>query len=214
MKKKWLFIIGLASLSILAYARDEGGHKLLLGPHVSNGFFFAPEFKWTRWQGQDDMMAGGKLAWVVDHRFILGLGGYAALDWEDWDSYCDDGYGPWHHDDWDSHGDAPRLAYGGLVLGYNAMPKKAVDIYGGVLIGGGYIHANEEEWAGSAADWERNEFFWTFEPEVMLLLKFTRYLQVGIGCSYRFVTGVKSQWTSSSRLQGAGGLISIRLGWM
>jgi hypothetical protein len=215
MKKKWFCVLGFVLFSILLQGADEGRKRLLLGSHVSHGFFLAPECKWTRFQNQDDMLIGSRLAWVVDHRFILGLGGYAALNWGDWDfSGFDRNHDSDHHNCQDWHGDMPRMAYGGLILGFNAMPNKPMDIYGGVLIGGGYIHANKEEWANSADDWERNEFFWAFEPEVQLLLKFTRFLQVGVGGSYRFVSGVKSQWTSNSKLQGAGGLLSIRLGWM
>ncbi|MBN2345795.1 MAG: hypothetical protein JXO51_05335 [Candidatus Aminicenantes bacterium] len=157
------------------------------------------------------MLVGGTLAWVADHRLILGFGGYAAMDWEGCVSSGGFGCNGWH----DRHrgpGEEPRLAYGGLVLGFNAMPRRAVDFYGGILVGGGCVRASEEEWAGAAADWRREEYFWTLEPQAMLLLKFSRFLQVGIGGSYRFVSGVESRWTSRARLQGAAGLLSIRLG--
>ncbi|MBN2345794.1 MAG: hypothetical protein JXO51_05330 [Candidatus Aminicenantes bacterium] len=49
MKRTVWLVIGLALLPLAVHARDGQGEGLLLGPHVDNGFFFAPELKWTRW---------------------------------------------------------------------------------------------------------------------------------------------------------------------
>jgi len=216
MEEKMKKIILFTLLIVLGFgyicAETEDEPKTILGPHIRHGFVFAPEFKWTRIDGEDEVLVGGKIAWVVNRQFVLGFAGYTQADWRHWqnnDCWWNEYDEEWHND----HDMKPALAYGGLVLGFNALPKLPFDLYTGVLIGGGYTQ-NSIQWNQNNHHnhFGRGDFFWVVEPEIQFMLKFSRFMRIGLGMSYRLVTGLEADWISNKKMSGAAAVFSFNLG--
>lgn len=206
-----LLILILISLSLCTLPAEDHSAKpqtLINGP-IHHGFYLAPVAKITRMDGESAFLAGGKLAWLINHRFSIGFAGYGRIDNLEWD---------WFHD----HGImTEQMGYGGLLLEANFLPLKILHINTGLLLGAGAVNrpaAAEYNCIDSCGNRDRHhhqktDVFMAVEPEINLELNITRYCAIGLGIGYRFVSGIdQTLGSSNDKMSGLTSALTLKFG--
>ncbi len=208
--------IMLIPLLLPGFAAEHDAERpqtLLSGP-VHHGFYFAPVTKISRIDGETALLAGGKMAWLINHRFAIGFAGYGRIDDLGWNWDCD-----WDRN-WKRNIDSTQMGYGGLYLESVFSPLNVLRISGAVLIGAGALLTPEigifvqEECSIRSGNCIRRDVdvFFAFEPEINLEAGITRYFTLGLGLSYRFVSGVDELRSSNGRMSGPSAALTLKFG--
>jgi len=207
-----IFVLLFLLLPGLITAQDSDRPQTLVSGPVHHGFYFAPVAKVSRMDGETALLTGGKMAWLINHRFSLGLAGYGRIDdldlnW-DWD---------WDHD---PHFHSKQMGYGGLYLESIFNPMKVLRLSAGLLIGAGAIVFPQDRVCAEQNDsncyrhYSRNEadVFFAMEPEINIEAGITRYFTLGLGLTYRFVSGINEQLSSNSKMSGPSAALTLKFG--
>jgi hypothetical protein len=203
----------MAIVAIVAAASpliaEEQDPQTLVGGNADNGFFIAPDFKFTEVDGKFANLAGVYGGWFINRQLLLGGGGYFLTN---------------RSDDF-------KMTYGGFVAEYFIRPNKLVHFSVKGLIGGGTatvsgfrgrfddLFDDLDELPFEIPAEFRNRFrgrginlpsipgfpgfpefpfpifddvdesFFIAEPEFNLNLNITKKLRVGFGGGYRFIGG-------------------------
>lgn len=199
--KRATIILALFIAAALAFSRET---TLLDGP-VDHGGYGGPGFKLSQ-IGPDNASAlfvGGQGGWIIDHKFIIGGGGYGLVNevqanWIDIRTF----YGeplPYYL----------NMGYGGLLLGFiqNSDDLIHYEIYG--LFGGGGIDYRLKD---AEQSHDSSDGIFVAEPGVNIMLNVTPFFRIGAGASYRYVTGVDDAALTSEDLSGISGQIIFKFG--
>ncbi|MDH4275957.1 MAG: hypothetical protein OEW08_13060, partial [Gammaproteobacteria bacterium] len=157
---KIAFVLGLAICSQIVYA--EGVRENLLGSSVEHGGFGGPQFSVTQLQGETNYLMGGKGAWLMNHAFYIGGGGFASMI------------------GMDKHNASYDFGYGGLIAGYIGNPNKLVHFAVDVLLGGGGVTGRNERSGGMM----RADSVLVFEPKVYAAVNLAEHAQLNLGVGY------------------------------
>jgi hypothetical protein len=203
-------IVAIAAAASPLIAEEEQDPQTLVGGNVDNGFFIAPDFKFTEVDGKFANLAGAYGGWLIDRKLLLGGGGYFLTN---------------RSDDF-------KMQYGGFVAEYFIRSDQLVNFSVKGLIGGGTATLsgfrghfddlddlledldieipNNFRFRGRGFDLpsfrrlpgfpdlpefpfpifeDVNETFFVAEPEFNLNLNITKTLRVGFGGGYRFIGG-------------------------
>lgn len=162
------------------------------------------DFKFTELIDTKALLLGAKAGMIINKRFLFGLGGYGIA------SNVQFGSGP--------NGGQPLQLYGGyagMLLGGVIAPEQVVHLSIPILLGAGGVEVSDAHYFPSFADSEftidRSAFF-VVEPGLDIEVNVTRTLRVGIGASYRWVSGADLTTLSDADLTDWSGNFSIRLG--
>jgi len=82
--------------------------------------------------------------------------------------------------------------YGGLVLGFNVLPREVVHLSVPVILGAGTIYLSDPNFFNYTSDSEytiEKSTFLVVEPGAYLEFNVTQFFRLGIGASYRYVQG-------------------------
>ncbi len=197
--KKFLIIVLMLMVSMMSYAetREDEPETLIGSKKGRNGYFFAPVTKYAEIDGENGVLMGGKLCWVMNGSFALGVAGYGWVD----DYYLDDL--------WDGWSDRLNLGYGGLYMEAILGSRRVAHATVGLLLGAGGINGNAH---GDCYGWWDSEAFFICEPEIGVEINVARFCRFGAGISYRFVTGVDGSGLKNSDISGWAGSITLKFG--
>lgn len=150
---------------------------------LRHGFLVAPVAKITQVNDQFGCMMGGRVGWILNESYIIGLGGCAMVHQVEANEL--------------SSGDTPDMTmkYGGLVLEYVIRPQDLVHFSVYTLIGLGLA-----EFDYTNVDGDDN--FLVVEPAVNAYLRVTEYFKVGLGVGYRLASGVDLEGLEDGDLSG------------
>jgi len=189
----------------------------LISGNVTHGGYGGPVLKFTEMNGSFGTLVGGHGGWIIDHKFVLGGGGYGLAN----DISVD--LGP----DTDKY---LNFGYGGLELGYIACSNRLVHLdFNALIAGGGVGYRNsvfDDDWddcdcydwdCDYCDDWDDdcNEFekpVFVVEPTVNLMLNVSKHVRVGVGASYRYVTGLKNLVIDNNDLSGGSISLNVKFG--
>lgn len=149
-------------------------------------------------------LVGGKLGLIVNDNFVIGGGGMGLTYPTDREKLSGDDY----------TGLLTRagFGYGGVIMEYYLNPKDLFVFSFGTLIGAGglgfYEHHSDEE-----NDNGNGDKFFVIEPEVSMLVNVTRYCRVGVGASYRYVSGINTDEFSDKDFRGPSAFAVAQFGW-
>jgi TM2 domain-containing membrane protein YozV len=193
--KKLMVVVLLIVVTGTAGAAED---RTLVGSIYHHGAFIAPVLKATEMKGQLTLLAGGRLAWVANHRFCLGVGGYGLLS----DVETDFG------------GTGPtallNFGYGGLEVEYIFYPHHMFHFTVWSLVGaGGADFFSREE--GVELEWDGDAFF-IVEPGFNLELNIREGWRLDFGYSYRFVSDLQMEGLSNKDLRDVAANLVLRLG--
>lgn len=206
-KTAMLAIFMTTVFTFAAQAEEETLFNSVKLTELDHGGFGAVEYKLSRVDGEYASFVGGKAAWIIDHGFYLGFGGYGMANQnihvEDDTSYMAD---PGLYEE------QPRLAfgYGGLLLGYVIGSDRLVHATVSTLVGAGGVSKDYREQDAHMYDdddeenWDSGDGSGVFVLDPTLAVEFnvTEWFRPTIGVGYRYVSGSDIQGIRDRDLSG------------
>lgn len=217
MKKSSVLLILLMffGLSVSLFSQENNDEmKTLFGNgKVKFGGYGAVETKFSPLNDQFGLFVGGRGGVIINHSFILGLGGYGLTT-----SHKVDGYkikDPYYTDSTAYL----RMGYGGLHLGYIIEPNEVLHITTGALVGGGWAgytrsmsnKNHNDGWGDNNWAYESTGFF-IVEPSVGAEINITSFFRLELNASYRFVSLVDLPNTKNADISGFSGNLAFKFG--
>jgi hypothetical protein len=210
---KTLFLALIMITTVLFSIPAMGDERTLLSGKVDHGGFGGPDWKMTKIYGDMGLMAGGKGAWIIDHKVFIGGGGYGLVN--DISAPVADRF--------------LNLGYGGVVVGGIIGSDKVVHLCISALIGGGGVNYRKhwEDMNGrcdydddddifcnddSKPDFISNDNFFVIEPGVDLELNVAKFMRITFGVSYRIVNGLQGKDLKNSDLSGVSANVMLKFG--
>jgi hypothetical protein len=191
--KTFFFFVLLLSVVSLSIAQDE----TLVGKGTENDGYGAPVWKIGMVNGKAGLIMGGRGAWIINHKFAIGGGGYN-LTTEIETKASSDG----------AKAQFLKLEYGGLELEYIHNSSKLVHWTILALFGGGTIRSVERNPENVC---EENHFT-MIEPGANLDLNVNSWLRIGVGASYRIAIGVNSKFVTNADISGPSAVGILKFG--
>jgi hypothetical protein len=198
MTRQLIVLLSCCSLLTLT-ANAQEAETLFQEGEIDHGGFGGPVIKASQINGATGLFVGGRGGWIVDHRFIIGGGGYGLVN-------AIDALVP------NATGDR-RLSfgYGGLELEYVNTWDRLVHWSAMVLIGAGGVGYRRPDSMGGGDVGNADEVF-VVEPAVQVNLNITKFFRISAGAAYRHVTGVTTPATTNQKLSGGSGVLTFRFG--
>jgi hypothetical protein len=214
MKKIAMILLFISmTVTVLSQENKEEIKTLFGNGKVTFGGYGAVETKFSSINNQFGVFVGGRGGVIINHSFILGLGGYGLTTSHKVDGYkIKDPYYP------DSTAYL-RMGYGGLHIGYIIEPNEVLHISTGLLIGGGWAGYTQEMSSNNHSTYMNNNNFsyestglFIAEPSVGAELNITNFFRIELNANYRFVSLVELPVTKSSDLGGFSGSLAFKFG--
>jgi hypothetical protein len=113
------------------------------------------------------------------------------------------------------------MGYGGVLLEFIALPKKAIHLSFPVLIGAGGANLGAKYYVGQSDyypegvatyDYIENSGFFIVEPGVYLELNMTKFFRLSAGGTYRFISGTDMVRINNNDLSGLTFSFALKFG--
>lgn len=156
---------------------------------INNGGYGSFSIGYTQIDSKDALQLGGRVAWIANHRFALGLVGYG---------FVND-----IQKDYDDDPSSYFLAggYGGIFFEPILMPNKPVHVSFPIILGVGGISAVESNnWESSHYNYQNTNYYYdsdaflVFEPGVDVEFNVVKFFRIAIGASYRLTNGINLRY--------------------
>ena len=185
--------------------RNPGEIRTLFDPHSGSGGYGALTIGYTKINGRDAILMGGRGEWVIGHGFGLGMGGYGFVNDPTYNATEDLNY-------------SLAGGYGGLVLEPIIMGWFPVHLSLPILIGAGGV-ANTSysaDWYDPYEYWdgylEDATAFFVAEGGVELEFNLVRFLRLSLFGTYRYTTDIIMENTPTDALRGWNYGITFKFG--
>ena len=177
-------------MAITTVPKDIDDETLFRG-RTRIGGFLGPVIKFSEINDQFAALVGGRAGFIINRALLIGIEGYGLVN--------------------EIEVSTPRnrlldFGYGGLFLGYVNRSQKLVHLSIHSLIGGGGLHYRPDYYD----DWVDAIFI--VEPGADLILNVTRRFRIGLGGSYRFVSGVDLDGLSNDEIGGLSASLVFKFG--
>ena len=197
MKKISIILVIAIIFGQQVFAQEE----TLLSGKITHGGFGGPVVKFTKIKGEFGVLVGGRGGWIINHTFVLGLGGYGLVNNIDANIL--------------QHEQVPfiNLGYGGFEMEYIIHSDKVLHYSLIALIGGGAVTYRDRFDNDSDFDWDygQNTFF-VFEPSANIELNITDFFRIDAGIGYRFISGVDFDNLKNKDIAGPSGILTLKFG--
>lgn len=179
--------------SIATFAQDNSREMNTLfkkspTDKMDNGGYGAISIGYTQIDEKDALQIGGRAAWLVNHRFALGVAGYGFFNSIEKKYAADD----------DNSDFFLTGGYGGLFFEPIFSPFSPVHLSFPVIIGVGGISAvQNDDWNNKYNNnnyYSDNDMFLVAEPGIDIEFNIVKFFRIALGASYRFTNGVDLQY--------------------
>ncbi len=179
--------------------------KTLFGGNHSNGFYISYDMGMSMVNDNEMFETGGRLAWIIDHSFALGLFGSGFVSTSDFDKLID--------------GKNTNLTlgggYGGLLFEPIIAPKQPIHLSFPIMLGVGgagydsynYNNTTYDYWGSS-----RTDAFTVLRVGAEVELNLVRFIRMAVGVGYRHVYGFNIEGFKHDDLDGLSGNITFKFG--
>jgi len=177
--------------------------KTLLGKDISHGGYLGATFMYTSIDKQDAFNIGGRMGWIMNHSFAMGLAGYGFFN----DIYSVDNNNP---------ATMTNMAggYGGFYIEPIIAPKFPVHVSLPVLFGIGGVAVNKRIYTNNY--WE----YYTVDDDVILVVEpgfeiemnMMQNFRIALVATYRLTNDVQLQGKSKKVLDGLNTGITFKFG--
>jgi len=174
----------------------------LISGDITSGAYGGPVLTYSRIQGRDALFFGGRGGWVVNHRFVMGAGGFALVT-----RMPPPEGAPQTVEDLRT-----EFGYGGLWLEYILFPDKVVHASFGTLLGGGAVAYSRIRRIDRQDRQVESDVVLAVEPVLSAELNVTRFLRVAAGVGYRHVGSVDLTGMRQEDLSGFSGSVMLKFG--
>lgn len=155
-------------------------------PHLFDfGGYGGPELRLTSVNGDFAVMMGGRGGWIINHKLVIGGGGWSTANNLKLDSNIQNPL-------------QLNMKYGGITFEYYFSPEDFLHFGVDALVGGGNVSLRENN---SNREIALDRFF-VFEPGVNLFLNVSRYVRISLGANYRFISLAHLKQIGNSDLSG------------
>lgn len=183
--------------------------KSLLSENNEITGFGALDLKVGNLRGKEALIVGAYGGVIVNRTIMLGVAAYGISS-----SVTFDGTIPGS-----STGDELNLygGYAGLLLGTMLASKEVVHISIPVVIGVGNLEVSDDNFFSSSQGKDakytlESSNFFVVEPGIQLELNVSQTFRLGLGASYRIVTGTDLVNVQDSDIAGFAGMLSFKFG--
>lgn len=159
--------------------------------------------KYARIGEANGCLVGGRGGLIINDSFVIGLAGMGLVYPTEREKISGK--------DYTGTLDRTDFGYGGLLLEYYFNPKEIVVFSAGSLIGGGALSFHEKN--GDSDNEDNGDNFFIVEPELNVFVNVTRFCRIGIGVSYRFTAGIRTDEFSDKDFRGPSAAIMANFGW-
>jgi hypothetical protein len=192
---KYVLLFLFMTTTVTALAQEQ----TLISGDIESGGFGGPAVKITRLNGETGVLVGGRGGWIVNHKFVLGGGGYGLVTNVKAKTT-------------DSIHQNIELGYGGLDLEYIASSDDLLHLSLGLLIGGGGIAYKDENDNFMDAHHRAMKGFFVLEPNVAANLNVTHFFRLAAGLSFRYINGLNSTLSTNADLSGPSVFFMLKFG--
>ncbi|MFA6235170.1 MAG: hypothetical protein WC824_13430 [Bacteroidota bacterium] len=208
-------IFALLMISLFHFSASAQEQETLFGSPVEHGGFGGLVTKLTPIRGEMAVMSGGYGGWLIDHRLMLGGGGYGVVTSVRASTEAEQAYSV------NNENLYVEFGYGGFVAEYILIPSKLVHVNVQALVGGGSVNYRENRYGDDDIFGDDDhsmhrgpgEVLFVAEPAVNVELNVTDWFRVSAGASYRFVSGLNSlRGLENKDLSGPSGSIALKFG--
>lgn len=184
-------------LSILLVTSLHAQEETLVGDGFHSGGYGGPVWKVGLVNGKVGLFSGGRGAWIINHTFAIGGGGYSLIVDVETDAvsanekqlYLD-------------------FEYGGFEMEYIHKSDKLVHWTIHAMLGGGTVRLLEHD----PKEAIETDNFYMVEPSFNMDINISSWFRIGIGVSYRFAIGLDLEEITNSDISGPSGLIILKFG--
>lgn len=201
--KKCLVILLLVIAGSL-YAQEQ---ETLLSGDVHLSGFGGPVVKFTSINKEFAVMVGGYGGLLINHSFLIGLGGYGLVNNLEPNQTAIDYFGIVRKS-------RIEFGYGGGVLEYIGNPGRIVHYTVTALIGaGGVTYRERYDHDFDFGQYDANtETVFASELSAAVELNITTFFRMDVGAGYRFISGVNLVGLKNEDLSGPSANITFKFG--
>jgi hypothetical protein len=196
--RKFLIPVLIVFCQIQSFSQEvktdkNDGMRTLFGGDgkIENGGWGGFTLGYTRVNGKDAFLSGGKGGWLINHRFTLGLAGYGFItNWNQnsitlptADNYSMAG------------------GYGGLLLEPVFAPFNPIHISVPVIIGGGSAGVVENFDSHMHNHYSTYSGCFVIEPGIDLEINVVRFFRIALNASYRFTSSLYVDYYSNDGIK-------------
>jgi hypothetical protein len=184
-----LMLFGISSLWAQSEETNKPMKTLFSNPDgsIQHGGYLGIVIGYSEVDQKPAIEAGGRLAWVINHRFALGFAGKGFFN----DLEKSSGI---NNSDYNLAG-----GYGGLFFQPIIFPKAPVHVSFPILLGAGGVSLNPRDEYNYHWDYDNydsdysiwdTDYFLVLEPGIDVEFNVLRYLRMSLGASYRFTNNI------------------------
>ncbi|MGD1844342.1 MAG: hypothetical protein ACFB10_03000 [Salibacteraceae bacterium] len=189
--------------------KDPYQMKTLLGNRkIRHGVYLAYHMMGTRFDSEDGLLIGGRVAWIINHRLAIGGAGYGLannlnLQSQEFNARLYDF----------------NFGYGGLLVEPIVGSSKPIHVSFPTLLGAGganfensllFYDRDAESWTDLSRE---SDSFFVLEPGVELELNLLRYFRLSTGISYRYLMGLDLGDVDDDKLDGLSIGLALKFGF-
>lgn len=192
MKKCLIFL-----LSVLLVAPLLAQEETLVDGEFHSGGYGGPVWKAGLVNGKVGLYTGGRGGWIINHKFVIGGGGYSLVMDVETDEISANGKELFLD-----------LSYGGFEMEYIHKSDRLMHWTIHANLGSGTVKLREHD-PNEVVETDR---FYVFEPSFNLDFNITNWFRLGLGVSYPLFLGVDLGEITSSDISGPSCLIVLKFG--
>jgi hypothetical protein len=200
--KKQILLAALTIMSAQLFAQEISNEQPS-SRKISHSAYGALSTKFTRFNGENAIVTGAYGGWMINHKLMLGAGGYALVT-------SHDGYGF----NESNIQNKLRMGYAGFVGEYTFLEKKRIHASANLLLGAGAVVNGYIPSGGHLEDLESEDEsgFLVVEPTVSIETDVTKWFRVGVGAGYRLIGSSEMTGITDRQLSGATANVTLKFG--
>ncbi len=204
---KQLILAAMVLMSTQLFAQQSLSRTSYHKERSSNTGYIALSSNYSRFNGKDAVFAGGYGGWMINHKLMVGIGGYGLTTRHK-------GYGlnaETHEQNY------YKMGYGGVMVEYTFFGDNLVHLTANTLVGGGIIKNGHGRgtvpYNGSdeLKDIDASGFY-VVQPSVNVEVSVLEWLRVSAGGGYRFVGGVDQRGITNAKMSAPTANLTLKFG--
>lgn len=216
LKMKPIITLILLATSLLSFAQtyvdtydpdDQKVKSLLSNDNDINGFG-GSDLKVGEFFGERGLLVGAYGGLLIDRRYLFGLAGYGIVTNIQFEGTIPDAN---ETKTLTLHG-----GYGGIIFGPTIAPSELIHLSIPIVFGAGAFEIVDEDFFSSLlSDTEfviENSIFFLVEPGLQVEFNISQSFRMGIGATYRYISGTDLINLSDEDVSGFAGILSFRFG--
>lgn len=196
---KYFFAFLISGLLIISHAQES--ETLLGSGEIESGGYGALAAQFTTIKGEFGLLAGAYGGWLINHTFLIGVGGYGLAN----NIKADEEILQLTQEKY-----FLKIGYGGIVLEYIGNSQNLIHYTIRTLIGAGNANYSLKE--GFSSDEAKNSQFFAMQIDSGIEVNIVEYFRISLSGVYRFTSGVSLIGLESSDLNGFGLELGFRFG--